>query len=170
MEFLDIVKNRRCIRKFKNKEVEEDKIDKILEAAKWAPSAGNLQARDFILVTDYNTKERIADASFSQDFISEAPAIIVVCANKKKSSYKYGSRGSELYSIQDATISAQNIILMAYSLGLGSCWVGAFDENEIRNILSIPEDARPVVIIPIGYSDEIPRAPPRSLDLHKERW
>ncbi len=170
MELLEIIKNRRCIRKFKNKEVERDKIDKILEAASWAPSAGNLQARDFILVTDYNTKERIAEASFSQDFISEAPVVIVICANKKKSSYKYGSRGSDLYSIQDATISVQNMLLIAYSLGLGSCWVGAFDETEIRNILNIPEYARPIAIIPIGYPDEIPRAPSRSLNLHNEVW
>lgn len=170
MELLETIKNRRCIRKFKSKDVEEEKINKILEAANWAPSAGNLQARDFILVRNSEIKEKIAEAALYQNFINEAPVVIVVCANEKKSSYKYGSRGSELYCIQDATISAQNIMLTAYSLGLGSCWVGAFDENRIREILNIPEYVRPVAIIPIGYPDEIPRAPPRSLDLHEDKW
>lgn len=170
MELLEIIKNRRCIRKFKSKEIEEDKINRIMEAAKWAPSAGNLQARDFILVRNPETKEKIAEAALSQNFISEAPVIIVVCANKKKSSWKYGPRGVELYPIQDAAISAQNILLMAYSLGLGSCWVGAFDEDGLGNILNIPEDVRPVAIIPLGYPDESPIAPPRVSDLHNEIW
>jgi len=170
MGILDIIKNRRSIRHFSSRDVERDKIDKILEAAKWAPSAGNLQARDFILVKDSKTKDKIATAALNQDFISEAPIVLVVCANKKRSGDRYGRRGESLYCIQDATASIQNMLLMAHSMGLGSCWVGAFDEEKIRGILGIPPEVRPIAIIPVGYPDETPVAPSRRIELHENRW
>lgn len=170
MDILDIIKNRRSIRRFKSREIEEEKIEKLLEAVKWAPSAGNLQARDIILVRDKYTKEKIAEAALSQDFISEAPLVFVFCANKEKSRRRYGHRGEELYCIQDTTASIENLILEAYSLDLGTCWVGAFDEEELRKMLGIPQNVRPIAIIPVGYADEKPLAPRRNLDLHEDKW
>jgi len=170
MELSEAIRKRHCIRRFKPDEIEEEKVGKILEAAKEAPSAGNLQARDFIIVRDPETRRELVSAAFSQGFISEAPLVIIVCANPDKSGAKYGSRGGELYCIQDATISAQNILLVVNSLGLGACWVGAFDENSVREILGIPDGIKPVAIIPIGYPDEEPLAPPKRIDLHEEHW
>jgi len=170
MDVLDAIKERRSIRRFKSVDMEWDKLDKILEAAKWAPSAGNLQARDIIVVRNKETREEIAKAALSQDFIADAPVVLVVCANRGKSGSRYGYRGEQLYCIQDATASIQNILLSAFSLGLGSCWVGAFDDNRLREILHIPHGVDPIAIIPIGHPDEIPSAPPRRLDMHEEVW
>jgi nitroreductase len=91
-----------------------------------------------------------------QTFIEEAPAVIVVCANENRSSQRYGVRGKTLYCIQDTAAAIQNIHLAAYSLGLGTCWVGAFKEEEAREILKIPQGIRPVAIIPVGYPAEAP--------------
>jgi len=165
----ELIRNRRSIRRFETREIEEEQVERILDAAKWAPSAGNLQARNFILVRNSRKKAELAEAALSQEFISDAPLVIVVCANEKKSSERYGSRG-ELYSIQDATASIQNILLTVHSLGLGACWVGAFDESKVKKILKIPRGVRPVAILPIGYPAESPPAPPRSMDIHQESW
>lgn len=167
---LEVVRGRRSIRRFLPKEVEERKVEQLLEAIKWAPSAGNLQARDVILVRDEETKTQLAIAALGQMFVAEAPLVFVICANKRRSGMRYGKRGEELYSIQDATAAVQNLLLMAHYLGLGACWIGAFDESEVSRILGIPKDVRPVAIIPLGYPAESPIAPPRSLSLHYEKW
>lgn len=170
MDFLGLIQSRRSVRAFGSRDIEKQKIDMLLEAAKWAPSAGNMQARDFILVREKNIKEKIAAAALNQDFISEAPLVVVACANKKKSSMRYGPRGESLYSIQDATIAVQNMLLMAHSIGLGSCWVGAFNEEQVKEILKIPEGIKPIAIVPIGYPAEKPPPPDRRIDVHEERW
>ena len=89
--------------------------------------------------------------------------VIVVCADEKRSSMGYGIRGKLLYCLQDTAAATQNILLTAHSLGLGSCWVGAFDEESAREALNTPEGVRPVVILPIGYPDETPRQRSRRL-------
>jgi nitroreductase len=170
MDLLDIIKSRRSIRSFTSAPVEKQKLDTLLEAAKWAPSAGNTQARDFILISDKETKEKLAEAALGQNFVSEAPAVIVVCANRAKSAKRYGSRGEHLYSVQDATAAVQNMLLMAHSMGLAACWVGAFDEQKVKDILGIPTEVSPVAIIPIGHPKESHPAPMRRLDLHEGKW
>jgi len=170
MELSEAIRGRHCIRRFRPDEVEEEKVERILEAAGQAPSAGNLQARDFIVVRDSKKRRGLAEAALSQSFVSEAPLVIVVCANPGKSEARYGSRGKELYCIQDASVAVQNILLAAHSLGLGACWVGAFDENSVRGVLGIPSEIRPVAIIPVGYPAEEPSAPPRSPEVHNEHW
>jgi len=157
MDFEEVVKKRQSVRKFEKKELPEDKIRKILELANLSPSAGNLQARKVFLIKDKETKERI---SLGRDFISEAGVILVVCADQNESA-EYGERGRELYSIQDATIFTSYLQLAATSLGLASCWVGAFDEEEIKRILNIPEGLKPIAILPIGYPAEKPARTPR---------
>ena len=170
MELSEAIRGRHCIRRFRPDEVEEEKVEGILEAAKEAPSAGNLQARDFIVVRDSKKRRELAEAALSQNSVSEAPLVIVVCANPGKSAAKYGSRGEELYCIQDATAAVQNILLMAHSLGLGACWVGAFDEDSVREVLGIPPEIRPVAIVPVGYPAEEPSAPPGNIEVHNEHW
>jgi nitroreductase len=135
-------------------------VEKLIDAARWAPSAGNIQPWEFVIVRKPEIKRRLVEAALNQVFIEEAPVVIVVCANKVRSSQGYGVRGENLYCIQDTAAAIQNIQLTAYSLGLGTCWVGAFREERAREILKIPRGIRPVAIVPIGYPAEAPR--PRS--------
>lgn len=161
MELFEAIMNRRSIRKFKEKVPEEELIEKIVEAGIWAPSAGDLQSWDAVVVRDEKTKVRIALAAYVQEFVAKAPVLIVICANKANSGARYGERGRELYCIQDASCAALNMMLRAYDLGLGSAWVGAFKEDDVADILGLPAHVRPVALIPIGYPDEEPEAPPR---------
>lgn len=161
MDVLEAIKGRRSIRAFKSKDIPEKIVEKLIEAAIEAPSAGNIQPWDFIIVRKPQIKMRLAEAALEQAFIEEAPVVIVVCANENSSSQRYGARGKTLYCIQDTAAATQNIHLAAYSLGLGTCWVGAFKEEKAREILRIPEEIRPVAIIPVGYPDEAPVQPSR---------
>lgn len=160
MDVLETIKGRRSIRAFKNEDVSPEMVEKLIRTAICAPSAGNIQPWEFIIVRDPNTKRKLAEAALNQKFIEEAPVVIVVCANENRSSQGYGIRGKTLYCIQDTAAATQNILLLAYSLGLGSCWVGAFREEDVRKIMHVPEGIRPVAIIPVGYPAEKP--PPRS--------
>ena len=161
MKVLEAIKGRRSIRAFKNQNVSEEIIEKIVDAARWAPSAGNIQPWEFIIVRRPETKRRLAEAALGETFIEEAPVVIVVCANEDRSSQGYGIRGKTLYCLQDTAAAIQNLHLVAYSLGLGTCWVGAFREEEAREILKIPSGIRPVAIIPVGYPAEVPSTPCR---------
>ncbi len=173
MDFEEIVEKRRSIRKFAPKDVHIEMIKKIIDIGHMAPSAGNLQARDFILIRKNNIKEELVQCALGQSFIGEAPWVIVVCANKARSAKKYGERGRELYSVQDATAAVENMLLAITGQGLGSVWVGAFDESKVSELLSIPEGVRPVAILPIGYPDSKP-SKPRKIEteelIHEEGW
>ncbi|HEX7627534.1 MAG TPA: nitroreductase family protein [Candidatus Methanoperedens sp.] len=169
---MEAIKGRRSIRKFKDRAVGKEMIEELLNAAQMAPSAGNLQARDFIIVTNKITKQKLTKAALGQSFIEKAPVVIVVIADIERSSRIYRSRG-ELYATQDATAGIENILLSAYSMGLGTCWIGAFDENAVCELLGIPNKTLPVAIIPVGYPDEQPAMPPRiAMDriVHWETW
>lgn len=160
MEILEIIKNRRSIRKFQEKEISEEIIDKLIEALIWAPSAGNLQARKFYFVFNQEIKEKLAKAALDQRFIAKAPLVVVGCTNDEIE-WKYGERGKKLYTICDTAMAIENLMLLAYDFGLGTCPVGAFDENEVSEILNIPENLHPILIVPVGYPAEKPLAPPR---------
>lgn len=162
MKVFEAIKKRRSIRRFDpNKKVTEEQVEKLLEAARWAPSAGNLQSWFFVVVRDQKVKEQLVEATLGQDFIAEAPIVIVSCADLEKSSSRYGKRGSILYAIQDATIATQNLWLAATEMGLGGVWVGAFDEDKVSRTLNLPSHLRPIAILPIGYPAESPSPPPR---------
>jgi len=130
------------------------------KAALAAPSAGNLQSRFFYFVKDTDKKEAIKKASLNQECL-DAPLVVVVCGDVKCATCEYGQRGQDLYSIQDASASAENLLIAAVGLGLGGCWVGSFNEGIIIRILDIPKNLRPVALIPIGYPKENP--PPKDL-------
>jgi len=161
MDVLEAIKGRRSIRAFKSNDVSPEIVKKLIEAARWAPSAGNIQPWEFIVVRKPEIKRALAEAALDQTFIEEAPVVIVVCANENRSSYGYGMRGKTLYCIQDTAAAIQNILLTAYSFGLGTCWIGAFREEEAREILKIPYGVRPVAIVPVGFSAEAPLSPDR---------
>ena len=160
MELKEAIKKRRSIRKFQDKKPPLDVIIEILKYANLAPSAGNLQARDFIIVEDERIKRELAIAALNQDFIEQAPYDIVVCANLDRIS-PYGRRGKELYCIQDCAAAIEHILLLALDYNLSTCWVGAFDEKKVSELLELPSYVRPTAIIAIGYPAEEPEAPRR---------
>jgi len=157
LDLFEAIRTRRSIRAFTREEVSEEEIEKILDAARWAPSAGNIQPWIFVIVRNPEIKRRLAQAALNQFFIAEAPLVIVACADQERSRMRYGSRGADLYCIQDTAAAVQNILLASHALGLGACWVGAFNEEEVRRILRIPKGVRPVAIVPIGHPAEKPR-------------
>jgi len=156
MELLEAIKGRRSVRAFKRQDVPEETVEKLIDAARHAPSSGNIQPWEFVVVRNLEVKRKLARAALNQAFVEEAPVVIVVCANERRSSMGYGSRGKTLYCIQDTAAATQNILLTAYSLGLGACWIGAFNEDEAKLALNAPEGIRPMAIIPVGYPDETP--------------
>jgi len=164
MEPLDVfeaIRNRRSVRAFTSETVSEEEVKRLVDAGRWAPSAGNIQPWEFIIVRDAKIKRRLVIAALDQTFIEEAPVVIVVCADERQSSMGYGSRGLTLYCLQDTAAAIQNMLLAAYTLGLGTCWIGAFHEEEARKVLKVPFDVRPIAIIPVGYPAEKPSAPPK---------
>jgi nitroreductase len=160
MDIFKAIKDRRSIRDFQKKKIPDELLDKLAETLIWAPSAGNLQARKFYFIKNEQIKKRIAAAALNQNFIADAPLVVIGCTDNRIS-YKYGERGVDLYSIQDVALSIMGMMLVAYENGLGSTWVGAFREEEISKILDIPRHLRPVAIVPVGYPSKIPHPPPR---------
>jgi len=154
MDVFECIVTRRSVRTYEKKDVPNELIGQLLEAAVRAPSAGNIQPWEFIVVKDIELKKQLASAALSQRFIEEAPVVIVVCANPEKSVDKYGERGKSLYCIQDTAAAIENMLLTANSLSLGTCWVGAFEEDEVRKILSIPQKLKPVALITVGFPRE----------------
>ncbi len=162
MTISDAVKERRSIRKFLPKNIPETTLELLKEALIWAPSAGNLQARKFYFIFNDKIKEQLAGAALNQSFIAKAPLSIVACTDSQIRMH-YGQRGVGLYTIQDVAASIMGMMLVAHEKGLGSVWIGAFHEEEVVKILKLPENLRPVAIVPVGYPSSIPKAPPRVL-------
>lgn len=160
MDVLDAIRKRRSIRKYLPVAVEWDKVVNVLEAGRHAPSAGNLQDWKFVVVTDVDKKRDIATACLNQVWMETAPIHIVICSNPEKPIQQYGDKGEE-YSKEDAACVAMNMMLAATREGLGSCWVGAFEETMLIEAVAIPTRATPRIILTLGYPDEIVPTPPR---------
>jgi nitroreductase len=158
LDVFEAIKNRRSVRAYTNKEVSEEDIGRLIEAAMVAPSAGNIQPWEFVIVKNAETKRRLSDAALRQTFIEEAPVVIVVCGDVARSSWGYGSRGMSLYCLQDTAAATENMLLAAQALGLATCWVGAFYEDEVAKIINAPRNMRPVAIVPVGHPAEKPSA------------
>jgi nitroreductase len=151
VDVLEAIKGRRSVRVFKSeRSVSQEDVWELIEAARWAPSAGNVQPWEFVIVRKPQMKRKLALAALGQSFIEEASVVVVVCADENRSSESYGQRGRTLYCIQDTAAAIQNINLAAHSLGLGTCWVGAFQEEEVKKALETPRGIRPVALIPVG--------------------
>ena len=160
MEFFDVLERRRSVRAFKDQPVEEEKIQKILKALNSAPSAGDLQAFEVILVKAQAVKEALLEAGLRQQFLKQADFILVFLTNAERSA-KYGERGAKLYCLQDATIACAYAQLAATAQGLASVWVGAFDEKDVIKALGIEAGLTPAALLPIGYPAESPEKTPR---------
>jgi nitroreductase len=161
MDFFDAVRERHSIRKFQKAEIEQDKLDKLLETINSAPSAGNLQGYEVIVVRDQATKDSLAKAAFGQTSVSQAPVVLVFCADHLMSASKYAQRGAELYAIQDATIATAYAQLAATATGLATVWVGAFDPGMVSEAVALPDGVTPVALLPVGFAAEEPRQTPR---------
>jgi nitroreductase len=173
METIECIKTRASVREFSNEEVYDNIISELIEAATQAPSAGNTQEWHFIVVRKPENKKRVGEACLGQDFVATAPVIIVVCADMDKIEKAYGERGVSLYAYQDTAAAVENFMLAACEKGLGTCWVGAFNEAKLKAALVIPTTVKPVAVIPFGYPANKPKKPTRrpiTEIIHKELW
>jgi nitroreductase len=148
-EFLPFLTARASVREYRSDGVEPEDLDFLLACASTAPSAGNREAWDVIAVTDAETKDALSRAALHQRHVSAAPLVLVVCARYDRSMSRYGERG-RLYAVQDATIACTYLMLAAHARSLRSCWTGAFQEENVRQILGIPQDVRPIALLTIG--------------------
>lgn len=160
MDVKEAIRSRRSVRRFEDRPIPVRDLELLIEALRWAPSSGNLQARRFFFVLKKELKSALAGASYAQMFIASAPLVVVACADMERIAH-YGERGRKLYAVQDVAAAIENMMLQAHELGLGSTWVGAFNELTVSEILELPEWVVPMAIVPIGYPGHIPNAPKR---------
>jgi nitroreductase len=173
MEFRNVIKRRRMCRGFLDRPIDEDKVEALLDAATRFPSAGHTQPQEFIVVRDPSIKQDLGKAALHQMFIAEAPLVIVVVSDTKRSAARYGPRGVDFYSIIDGAFASMLILLTAIDEDLGAAFVAAFDDEAVARVLGLPSEVRPIGIIPIGYCAERPerhRRRPRREIIHHETW
>ena len=167
-----LLSRRRMVRKFRADAVPDTVVQRLLATATRAPSAGNLQPWAFVVVREAATRARLAHAAHGQTFVAEAPVAIVACADPSRARPRYGSR-AERYALVDTAFASLLLLLAVVEEGLGACFVGAFEDSEVRKALGLPPDVQPLAIIPVGR----PAEPPRRLRrrpvadvVHRERW
>jgi len=153
MDTLECITTRRSIRRFLDIPIEFEKVGNVLDAGRYAPSAGNLQDWKFILITDDKMRQEVAKTCVEQYWVGTAPVIVIVCTEPEHTKRFYGQFG-EKYSIQNGAAVVQNMLLAAHDQGLGSCWVGAFEDEAVKRLLSIPDNVIIEAIVPLGYPDE----------------
>jgi len=153
MSLIDVILSRRSVRRYERKRVPEDVLGRILEAGRQAPSAGNRQPWHFIVVTDEEIKEKLSHGRWNS-FIRDSAFTIVGCGHT-------GDDYSRKWSTVDTTIALQNMVIAAWSMGIGSCWVGDFKEGEVKGLLSVPEDWKIVALVSFGYPAEQPGSRPK---------
>lgn len=156
MEFYDVLQKRHSVRDFSDKEVGNQKLKALIDAAVRAPSAGNLQAYKLYVVRSKTAREELVAATNYQGFIAKAPVIFVFCTDIRRAAAKYGERGETLYSIQDATLAAAYCQLAATAEGLSSVWVGGFDPLEVSRLINAGPHQVPVCVLPVGYANASP--------------
>lgn len=157
MDVMTAIKRRRSIRAYKSTEVEDEKLNLILEAARLSPSARNLQNWKFIVVRDKKLRERLVEAAAGQEFVGEAPVTLIACATASERIMTCGQPANTI----DLSIALSFMMLEAAELGLGTCWLGSFYEDKVKEVLNLPEGYRVVAMTPLGYPDENPSLRPR---------
>ena len=156
-DFFETVRHRHSIRKYQpDMPVETEKLHAILEMACAAPSAGDLQSYQIIVVRDLADRQALVQAAHQQSFIAEAPVCLVFCADPARSETAFGERGAKLYAVQDATIAAAYAQLAVVAAGMGSTWVGYFEEDKVCEALSLEAGLVPIALISLGYPAELP--------------
>jgi len=154
MEVKEAIKARRSVRAYQDREVPEEKIKKVLEAAQLAPSANNRQPWKFVVVRDPQRREQLARAAANQNFVGEAPVIIVAVALQPEYIMRCGVPS---YPV-DLAIAVDHMTLSAVDEGLGTCWIGAFYQDEVKRILNIPEKYKVVALLPLGFPADKPES------------
>jgi len=152
LEFYEVIRTRRSVRAYKPDPIPEDVLRRVLEAARIAPSGSNRQPWRFIIVRDEDTKRRLVPACHNQSWIADAPVVIVACA--RELSYNRGGYMGKLSGVMDATIAFTHLILAARAEGLGTCWIGAFENDEVKKVLGVPSGWNVVALTPMGYPAE----------------
>ncbi|MCE8426566.1 MAG: nitroreductase family protein [Candidatus Methanoperedens sp.] len=169
MDVHEAIRSRRSIRAFDPRNVEEDKLKRVLDSGRLSPSAGNRQERRFIIVKDEGKRQQLSEAAKNQKFVASAPVVIAACSVETEYTMLCGQLA---YPI-DTAIAVDHMTLAAVEEGLGTCWIGAFDEKKVKEILNIPGNVRVVALLPLGYPSVIPQTSPRkSLDeiAMLEKW
>jgi nitroreductase len=151
MEFHKVIRTRRSVRAYKNDSIPDETLKTVLEAARIAPSGSNRQPWKFIIVKDDELKNRLAEACGNQRFIGEAPVVVVACGYKIP--YNRGGYMGEMGMVMDVSIAFTQLILAAWAEGLGTCWIGLFDNDEIKKMLNIPPEVNVVAVTPLGYPE-----------------
>jgi len=149
MSLLDLILSRRSIRRYENKDIPEEVLKQILEAGRQAPSAANRQPIRFVVVNDHGILKNLCDNLINR-FVKYAPVAIVGCADTK-------SLLTGKWAVVDATIAMQNMVIAAWALGIGSCWIGACDEEKVKELLKIPDKWKVVALVTLGYPAEQPK-------------
>jgi len=153
MEVFEAIKKRRSVREFKADPVPEEKLKRILEAARLAPSAHNEQEWKFIVVRDFEKRKKLAKAALNQDFIAQAPLVIVALSTNPT---HIMTNEVPAYAV-DLAIAIEHMVLQAVEEGLGTCWIGAFSQKEVKEILEIPKEYKVVTLMPLGFPADSPR-------------
>ena len=169
MEVMEAIRGRRAVRRFTGEKVSLEDMKKILEAGIWAPSGSNVQPWEFVLVMDEDNVERVK--VLSPGLFGNPSALVVLCVNRKRAE-RAGKMGEES-ALMDVSMAAQNMMLAAYSMGIGSCPVLSFNKAALRELLDIPEHVEPVLILTFGYPKFWPKAPrrrPLEEVVHFERY
>uniref|UniRef100_A0A7J3ZL65 Nitroreductase family protein n=1 Tax=Fervidicoccus fontis TaxID=683846 RepID=A0A7J3ZL65_9CREN len=180
MDVMNVIKARRSIRSFRSTSVPIELVKRVVEAGCWAPSGGNLQPWEFIIVTDPSVKERVVRTTYSgfdvnsepQWWLLQAPVLIVACVDTKVPKARYGETGV-FVAVLDVAMAVENILLEATSLGLGTCVVAGFREEELKRVLKIPRHVKPLLIVAVGYPERTPSPPSkRPVDsvIHFNSW
>jgi len=159
---LKAIKKRRSVRGYLDRAIPKHILDRVLEAARLAPTAANKQPFKLILVTDKLTKSKLVEASRKQTFIAEAPIVVVGCAFSEESYQNIG--GTHTSEEIDVSVVFDHLMLQAAEEGLGTCWIGAFDENKIKEILNIPSSVKVIGLTPLGYQSEKEFKPGKHLE------
>jgi nitroreductase len=173
VDFETVVKRRRMCREYLDSDVPQETLDRILDLGSRYPSAGHTEPQEFVVVRDRRVKEDLARAALDQAFVARAPLVIVVVSDIRRSARRYGERGVHFFSIIDGAFVAMLILLAVVNEGLGACFVGSFYDQEVQEVLGLPQDVRPIGIIPIGYCAEEPRRfarRPRAQIVHRDRY
>lgn len=171
-DFHSFLSGRSSVRDYNSEPVPDAEIEYLLKCASTAPSAGNLEAWDVIVVTEEDTRQALAEAAFGQSHLEQAPVILAVCSNYIRSMSRYGERGI-LYALEDATIACTYMMLAAHARNLQSCWTGAFDDDAVRDILDLPQHIRPIALLAIGKGHPPGQFTERMAigeHVHRETW
>ena len=150
MDFETVIKTRRSIRSYSDKDVPEEVLERVLYIARMAPSAVNNQPWQFIVIRNKNTRQKIAALANDQDFVADAPVVVVFCGKRYDNPHDW--IGHNLYLI-DVAIAIDHFTLAARNEGLGTCWIGAFDHQPLKDLLAVPTGHDVVMLVPVGYPE-----------------